>query len=126
MKKLKILIVEDDINAQLMLSILIEKFSKETIVTNNGIEGLEACRENEDIDLILMDIQMPKMNGYEATQKIREFNKKVLIIAQTAYGLTEDKERALALGFNYFISKPIDRKLLENIMRDEFQGPLST
>jgi CheY-like chemotaxis protein len=64
----------------------------------------------------LMDIKMPLMNGHEATRKIREFNENVVIIAQTAYALTGDKEKSLEAGCNDYISKPINKdKLLEII-----------
>jgi CheY-like chemotaxis protein len=59
-----------------------------------------------------MDIQMPEMGGYEATKQIREFNKEVIIIAQTAYGLAGDKEKALDAGCNDYISKPIKKEVL--------------
>jgi hypothetical protein len=61
------------------------------------------------VDLILMDICMPGMGGHEATQQIREFNKEVIIIAQTTYGLSGDREKALALGCNDYLSKPINK-----------------
>ena len=70
-------------------------------------------KNNPDIDLILMDIKMPDMNGYDATRKIREFNSEVIIIAQTAYAFSDDKEKALNAGCNDYISKPIDVGELE-------------
>ena len=66
------------------------------------------AKNNKDFDLILMDIKMPKMDGLEATKKIRKFNKSVHIISQTAYALSEDKEKSLATGCNGYISKPIN------------------
>jgi len=65
----------------------------------------------------LMDIAMPGMNGYEATREIREFNKDVIIIAQTAYALQGDKEKALKAGCNDYISKPIDKLKLHALIR---------
>ena len=90
---LKILIAEDDETSELLLEIALQKIAKEILKVRTGLEAVEVCRTNPDIDLILMDIQMPKLNGYEATQQIRQFNKKVVIIAQTAFGLTGDKEK---------------------------------
>ena len=58
------------------------------------------CRNNSDINLVLMDVELPEMDGYEATHQIRQFNKNLIIIAQTAFGLTGDKERALEAGCN--------------------------
>jgi CheY-like chemotaxis protein len=62
--------------------------------------------------LMLMDIQMPGMSGYEATRQIRQFNKEVIIIAQTAYAQTGDREKAIEVGCNDYISKPINQNLL--------------
>ncbi len=106
-KKLKILIAEDDEISEEYISIMLKKFGKKIISVKNGIEAVAACRQNPDIDLVLMDIQMPELNGYEATQQIREFNKDVYIIAQTAYALRGDREKALEAGCNDYLTKPI-------------------
>ena len=111
-RKLNILVVEDDQTSQDLISILIEKISKKTIKVSSGLEAIEVCRSNNDIDLILMDIQMPGLNGYDATQQIREFNKDVIIIAQTAYALAGDEEKAINSGCNDYLSKPVDKKEL--------------
>jgi CheY-like chemotaxis protein len=76
-------------------------------VARTGIEAVDICRNNPDIDLILMDMQMPGLNGYEATQQIREFNKTVIIIAQSAFGLSDDREKSIAAGCSDYISKPL-------------------
>jgi CheY-like chemotaxis protein len=78
----------------------------------NGIEAVEVCKSNPDIDLVLMDIKMPKMDGYEATRKIKEFRPALTIIAQTAYIYESDRDAALACGCSDFISKPIKREIL--------------
>ncbi len=112
-KKLKILIVDDDETSEMILSISLEEFAKEIIVARNGVEAVEACRKHPNIDLILMDIQMPEMNGFEATKEIRKFNPKVNIIAQTAYALIGDKEKVIEVGCNSYIKKPIDVSILK-------------
>ncbi len=114
--KFKILIVEDDEASEMLLSISIEKIAKEIITVRTGIEAVQACRNNPDIDFVLMDIQLPKMNGYEATQEIRKFNKEVIIIAQTAYGLSGEKDKGIAAGCNYYLPKPIDITELKRII----------
>ena len=106
-KKLKILIAEDDESSEILLTIAIEEFAREIIIVKNGFEAVEACRANPDIDLVFMDIQMPEMNGFEATKQIRKFNTQVTIIAQTAYALEGDKEKVMAAGCNDYITKPI-------------------
>lgn len=108
-KKLNLLIVEDDnVSSYFLETILNEEFQKIKIV-ENGIEAIKYCKENSEIDLILMDIKMPLMNGYDATIEIRKFNKEVLIIAQTAYAMPGDKEKAIKAGCNDYVIKPIKK-----------------
>ncbi|MBS4001367.1 MAG: response regulator [Desulfobulbaceae bacterium] len=106
-RKLKVLIAEDDYVSEIFLSKTIKKYCKEILNARTGFEAIELCRQNKDVDLVLMDIKMPGMDGYEATRKIREYNKDVVIIAQTAYGLSGDREKAIQAGCNDYISKPI-------------------
>ena len=108
-KDLKILIAEDDETADNLLSIFVKSISKEVLHANNGVAAIDLCRNNPDLDLILMDIQMPGMNGYEATKMIREFNKNVIIIAQTAFALEDDRGKSIKAGCNDHITKPINR-----------------
>ena len=77
-------------------------------------------RRNPDIDLILMDIKMPEMSGYEATQEIRKFNKDVVIVAQTAFVMRGDKEKAIQSGCNAYLSKPIKEEELQSVMKKYF------
>jgi PAS domain S-box-containing protein len=118
---LKILIAEDDETSGELISIHIRKFGKEIINVQNGREALEACRNNPDIDLILMDIQMPEMNGYEASRQIRQFNKKVIIIALTAFALAGDREKAIEAGCNDYIAKPINKSELMGLIQKYFK-----
>jgi PAS domain S-box-containing protein len=117
LKKLKILIAEDDDVSEMLITINVNDFSKEILKARTGVEAVEACRNNLDIDLVLMDIRMPEMSGYEAVQKIREFNKEVIIIAQTAHGLAGDKEKAIRSGCNDYISKPINKDELLRLLQ---------
>ncbi|WP_166964966.1 hybrid sensor histidine kinase/response regulator [Yeosuana marina] len=119
-KNLKILIVEDDETSDLLISIMLTKMSRKILNARNGIEAIELCRNNPDIDLILMDIKMPTMDGYETTQQIRLFNEDVIIIAQTAFGLTGDRENAIAAGCNAYISKPIVKEELMLLLQQYF------
>jgi PAS domain S-box-containing protein len=116
---LKTLIVEDDEGSAKFISIAIRKISNQIVFSRTGIEAVEVCHNNPDIDLILMDIQMPEMDGYEATRQIRQFNPEVIIIAQTAFALSDDREKAIAAGCNDYISKPIKiDKLKEMILKN--------
>ena len=106
-ESLNILIAEDEQTARAYLSIIIKDIGKKIMYAETGLEAVKLCRENKDVDLILMDIKMPEMDGYIATSLIREFNKDVIIIAQTAYALATDREKAIKAGCNDYISKPI-------------------
>ena len=119
---LKILIAEDDEPSEILLSTFVKPLGKEIINVHNGIDAVEACLNNPDIDLVLMDIQMPKMSGYDATRNIREFNKDVVIIAQTAYGLSSDREKAIEAGCNDYISKPINDNELKRLIQKHFSN----
>jgi CheY-like chemotaxis protein len=119
-KKLKILLVEDDKTSEKLIIKMVEGLTRKILEAKSGTEAVEVCRKNPDIDLVLMDIQLPKMDGYKATKKIRAFNKKVIIIAQTGYALAGDCEKSLAAGCNNYISKPIDRVLLRKMITNYF------
>lgn len=84
----------------------------EIIHAKNGEEVVKICKENESIDIILMDIRMPLMNGYDATMEIRKFNSVIPIIAQTAFAREDDKRRALESGCNDYIAKPVKKDVL--------------
>ena len=113
---MKVLVAEDDETSKEFLSIVVQEFAKEIIYVRTGNEAVAVCSNNPDIDLILMDIQMPELNGYEASRQIRQFNKDVIIIAQTAYALEGDIEKAHDAGCNDYITKPIVAKELEQMI----------
>jgi len=121
MKTLNILLVEDDEASSLLLSLAVKPIAKKVLFAYNGVEAVEKCRNNPTIDLILMDMKMHEMDGFEATRQIRGFNKDVVIIAQTAYTLTGDREKALEAGCNDYISKPIKRDQLLALIKNYFQ-----
>jgi len=118
---LKILIAEDDETSEILISINVKELTNEVIKARTGIETVEICRNRPDIDLILMDIQMPGLNGYEATRQIRQFNKDVVIIAQTAFGLTGDREKAISAGCNDYIAKPLNKNELLSLIKKYFK-----
>ena len=112
----KILIAEDnDSNYEFLKAVLSVK--KAVLVrAYDGKEALDLLREHEDVDLVLMDIQMPVLNGYEATRLIKKFRPDLPIIAQTAYAMSEDRERIIQAGCDEYIAKPIQpRKMLSLI-----------
>jgi len=119
-RKLKILIVDDDEISGKLMKLIIDLFDTEFLKAKSGLEAVQICLNNPDLDLIMMDIKMPEMDGYEATRKIRQFNSQVIIIAQTAYALDADREKAIAIGCNDYLTKPIDKNQLLNLVKKYF------
>lgn len=109
-----ILIVEDDDIVYLYFEAVMSKRNYKLIRAINGIEAVDICSKNNDIRLVLMDIKMPVMNGYEALKRIRQIKPHLNVIAQTSYALPEDRLLIDEAGFNGYITKPI-------VMEDLFQ-----
>jgi len=109
----KTILAADDVQVNLdLISVYLKKTNASLLFANDGKEALEICKNNPAVDLVLMDIQMPVMNGYEATREIRKFNKDLPVIAFTAYVFANDKIQCLEAGCNDFIPKPMDKNLL--------------
>ena len=114
------LLVEDNETNQLVASLLLEEMGFRVEIAGNGLEGVERCRQ-VDPDIIFMDIQMPVMDGFEASRKIRRFNGTVPIIALSAAVLQRDRELSEAAGMNRHIAKPIDPEVLKGVIADFFE-----
>jgi PAS domain S-box-containing protein len=111
-----ILIVEDDnISTKLLAEILRDK-KINYLIAQDGNEAVKICSENCDIDLVLMDIKMPDMDGYEATKLIKKNRPELIVVAQTAHAVSDDKEKALKAGCDDYITKPIIQKDLIRII----------
>ena len=123
MKNLSILVAEDDDVAQIYLAAIFENKCKKMFFASNGTEAVEIFRENPDIDLILMDVKMPDMDGYTATLKIKEINNEVKVIAQTAYALSGDREKAISAGCDDYIPKPLNKNMLFEMINKFFVEP---
>jgi PAS domain S-box-containing protein len=108
----QILVAEDDNTNFMFLQTILEPTGAIVIHAMNGEEAVKICRENENIAMVLMDIRMPILNGYEATRQIRTFRSELPVIAQTAYAMPEDQIKATQAGCNGYISKPINRHQL--------------
>jgi len=114
---MKILVVEDEPNNMKLMSFIIKKFGHEPVEAFTGVQGIEKALSLE-VDVILMDIKLPDMDGFEVTEKIREMDMKVPIIAITSYSMVEDLEAMNKAGFNGCIEKPINpMTLLDDINR---------
>lgn len=111
-KKLTILIAEDEESSSFFLKTILNKICKRILFVQTGREAIKICKKNKDIDLVLMDLKMPDIDGIEATREIRKFNKDLIIIAQTAYIFFENKEEALMAGCDDYITKPINQNTL--------------
>jgi len=112
-----IVIVEDDYPSYVYLNTLIGYARGSSIHIQNGLEAVEFCKNN-DIDLVLMDIQLPGISGFEATSEIKKIKPDLPIIAQTAFALKGEKEKSLEAGCDAYITKPIDKNHLIELINE--------
>ena len=119
--KKTILIAEDEINNFLLLEVYLSKLNHTIIHAFNGKEAVEKCRSGEKIDLVIMDIKMPVMDGYEATRRIKELYPELPVIAQTAFAYQADREKAMLAGCDDYMSKPINKAEI-NAMVTKYLG----
>jgi len=111
-KSKTVLIAEDEDSNFILIKKLFEDLEINTIRAINGVEAVAFCKENPEVDLILMDLRMPEMDGFEATKRIKAFRPDLAIIAQTAFATDTDKDKALACGCSDYISKPFKKEVL--------------
>lgn len=112
-----ILVVEDEPMTYKLIQIMLGKTGAILYKAMDGREAVEYCKNSYNkVDLILMDIGLPKMNGYDATKMIRKTNPNIPIIAQTAYVLKEQKDRCFESGCNEYLAKPYSSDELIKIM----------
>ncbi|MEA2451081.1 MAG: hypothetical protein QOG63_3013, partial [Thermoleophilaceae bacterium] len=115
----KVLIVDDDVRNVFALASVFEGRGMEVLFAENGREGLDALQKNPDVDLVLMDIMMPEMDGYETTRAVRDLPefKSLPIVALTAKAMKGDREKSIASGASDYITKPVDVDQLLSLMR---------
>lgn len=112
-----ILIVEDNLSSHEFFLIVLRKTKVTIISAYDGMDAIKMVKENPQVDLVLMDLKMPLLNGYDATRQIKKIRPNLPVIAQTAYALSGDKEKALQAGCEDFITKPIKQDILFEVLR---------
>jgi len=112
LENVEILVVEDDEDNLEFLRRLLMKFGANVVVARTGEEAVGLVKTNEQIKIVLMDIRLPDIDGFETTQKIKKLKPKLPVIAQTAYAMYDDREICLANGCDDYISKPLDKDVL--------------
>jgi CheY-like chemotaxis protein len=115
----KVLIVDDDVRNVFALTSALETRGMEVLYAENGADGIEVLKGRTDVDLVLMDLMMPGMDGYETTQAIRKIPKfrQLPIIALTAKAMKGDREKSIAAGASDYITKPIDLEQVLSLIR---------
>ncbi len=114
-----VLIAEDEHYNYVFLRELLAEHSASIIRADNGLHAVKLCNEHPEINIVLMDIRMPVMDGYEATRKIKKSRPELPIIAQTAFALESDRKRAINEGCDDYVAKPIRRNdLLSKIVKN--------
>lgn len=116
----KILVVEDDPVSTEFLKEVLTALNMEMTSTISGEEAIKICSDDASIDLVLMDIRLAGMDGYQATKEIKSINPRLPVIAQTAYALQGDREKALNAGCDEYISKPIRISVLMEMFNKIF------
>ncbi len=115
------LIVEDDKDSYEFLKVVLEIAGASILWAKNGAESIRLCKENSNIDIVLMDINMKVMNGYIATAEIKKFRPHLPIIAQTALAISGDREKAIDAGCDDYITKPINKNKLMAMVNNQLE-----
>ncbi len=112
-----VLIVEDNENSNSYFKAALHKFGVTTLLAGNGKEAVRMFSENKQIDLVLMDLNMPEMDGFEATKRIKLMRPEVPVIAQSAYILSGEEKRSIDAGCDEFLAKPIRLNSLIDVLQ---------
>lgn len=125
LKNAKILLAEDSLMNQLLIKALFKKWTLNLTIVDNGKKAVEEQKIG-DYDIILMDIQMPEMDGIEATKKIRKESQTIIIIAITAHFFESEKKKCFDIGMNDFIAKPFEEDELLNKLLFYYNSSITT
>jgi signal transduction histidine kinase/CheY-like chemotaxis protein len=113
-----VLVVEDDKTSYLLIKEILAPLKIRILYANDGAKAVDLVKNNPDIGLILMDIKLPFMDGFEATRAVKKINPGIKVVAQTAFAMTGDKEKALDAGFDDYMTKPIESEKLKKLVLD--------
>ncbi len=122
LKYVNILLVEDDEICMHLLKVILENDEANLFFANNGQEAVEMVKTKPEIQIVLMDLKMPIMDGFEATKLIKRTNPCLPVIAQSAYAFSNDQDKAKIAGCDAFIGKPVKRELLLSIITTQLNG----
>ena len=112
-----VMIVEDDINSTELFREILEDTDLTVLYASDGGTAIDICK-SKHVDIILMDIQLPGMNGYSALLEIKKLDHEIIVIAQTGFAMSGDREKYLTMGFNNYIAKPIYPKDLIDLLSE--------
>jgi CheY-like chemotaxis protein len=111
------LIADDESTHRIYLDSFLKKYTSRIFQARNGREAVDLCREHPEIQLVMMDIKMPVLDGFEATREIKSFRNDILIIAFTAYAMNRDRKAALDAGCDDYVAKPTDSDGLLEVLK---------
>jgi CheY-like chemotaxis protein len=114
-----VLIIDDDMRNIFALTSLLERYNMQVLFAENGRDGIEALRNSPRVDVVLVDIMMPEMDGYQAMRRIREMAefRQIPLIALTAKAMKGDREKCIEAGASDYITKPADSEQLLSLLR---------
>ena len=112
----KIIVAEDEELNYFLLETILLRAGANVLHAWNGLQVIELLRKHPDVSIILMDIKMPVMDGYDATREVKKINPDIVVIAQTAYSFEADKTNCFEAGCDYYMAKPICKRQLYSIM----------
>ena len=111
LRDIKVLLVEDSVDNQILIQLILKKYEVQVDIASNGLEGLEKA-VSKNYDVILMDMQMPELDGYTATERLRQKGYTKPIIALTAHAMNEERQRTKLAGCDAHLTKPLDFEML--------------
>jgi hypothetical protein len=113
-----ILLIEDDLNSRIYFKKIMEELHLTILEATDGASGVKLFKKNPDISLVLLDIRLPGVSGFEVLKELKKINPDIPVIAQTAFAMPSDEKECKAAGFNDYISKPVNRaKLIELLQK---------